>query len=313
LFKTTKISTVTKKNILITGASGLIGKRLTEILLQKGHSVTHLGRSAKKGAIPSFVWDVEQQQMDANALKGIDTIIHLAGAGIADKRWTAQRKKEILESRTHSTELLHKTLKNTANGVKHFISASAIGYYGFDLKGELFDEQSAPGTDYLASVTQQWETSIDKLNELSLRVAKLRIGIVLSQKGGALAPMVIPVKLFAGSPLASGKQMLSWIHIDDLCNMFVHLVENESLQGAYNGTGPYAVSNKDFTKAIGKQLNRPVFLPNVPAFLLKLILGEMADLIIFGSNVSSKKIQDRGFQFQYHTLEASLSNLLDNK
>lgn len=304
---------MTKKNILITGASGLIGKRLTELLLQKGHSVAHLGRSAKKGAIPSFVWNVEQKQLDTNAFKGIDTVIHLAGAGIADKRWTEKRKREILESRTQSTALLYTTLKNTPNEVKHFISASAIGYYGFNLTDELFDEQSAPGTDYLASVTRQWEESIDKLNELPLRVAKLRIGIVLSDKGGALAPMVVPVKLFAGSPLASGEQMLSWIHIDDLCHMFIHLVENESLQGAYNGTGPYAVSNEDFTKAIGRQFNRPIFLPKIPAFLLKLILGEMANLIIFGSNVSSKKIQATGYQFQFNTLEASLSNLLSKK
>lgn len=304
---------MTKKNILITGASGLIGKRLTELLLEKGHSVAHLGRSSKKGAIPSFVWNVEQKQIDTKALEGIDTIIHLAGAGIADKRWTDKRKQEILESRTQSTALLYTALKSQAHQVKHFISASAIGYYGFDLKGELFDEQSAPGTDYLASVTRQWEEAINKLNELPLRVAKLRIGIVLSDKGGALAPMVIPVKLFVGSPLASGKQMLSWIHIDDLCNMFIHLVENESLAGAYNGTGPYAVSNEDFTKAIGKQLNRPVFLPKVPAFLLRLILGEMANLIIYGSNVSSKKIQASGYQFQYDTLEKSLSNLLDKK
>lgn len=304
---------MTKKNILITGASGLIGKRLTELLLQRGHNVSHLGRSEKKGAIPSYIWNVEKKQIDINALKGIDTIIHLAGAGVADKRWTEKRKQEILESRTQSTELLHATLKHTANEVKHFISASAIGYYGFNLKGELFDEQSTPGTDYLASVTRQWEESIDKLNELPLRLAKLRIGIVLSDKGGALAPMVVPVKFFVGSPLASGKQMLSWIHIDDLCKMFVHLVENESLQGAYNGTGPYAVSNEDFTKAIGKQLNRPVFLPKVPAFLLKLILGEMANLIIFGSDVSSKKIQSTGFRFQFNTLEESLRNLLDKK
>lgn len=304
---------MTKKNILISGASGLIGKRLTELLLQKGHSVAHLGRSAKKGAIPSFVWNVEQKQIDTNAFKGIDTVIHLAGAGIADKRWTEKRKWEILESRTQSTALLYTTLKNTPNEVKHFISASAIGYYGFNLTNELFDEQSAPGTDYLASVTRQWEESIDKLNELPLRVAKLRIGIVLSDKGGALAPMVVPVKLFAGSPLASGKQMLSWIHIDDLCHMFIHLVENESLQGAYNGTGPYAVSNEDFTKAIGRQFNRPIFLPKIPAFLLKLILGEMANLIIFGSNVSSKKIQATGYQFQFNTLEESLHDLLDKK
>lgn len=301
---------MTKKNILITGASGLIGQRLTELLLEKGHSVAHLGRNAKKGTVPSFTWNVEKQTIDLQALQGIDTIVHLAGAGIADKRWTEQRKREILDSRIESTQLLYNTLKHTNHTVKNFIAASAIGYYGFDLKGELFTEQSAPGKDFLASVTRQWEESIDHLNALPLRVAKLRIGIVLSDKGGALVPMVTPVKFFAGSALASGKQMLSWVHIDDLCAMFIHLIENDHLQGAFNGTGPYAVSNEAFTLAIAKQLHRPLFLPKVPAFALRLILGEMADLIIYGSDVSSKKIQESGFTFQHKTLEAALANLL---
>ncbi len=301
---------MTKKNILITGASGLIGQRLTELLLEKGHHVSHLGRNAKKGTVPSFTWNVERQSIDSEALNNIDTIVHLAGAGIADKRWTEQRKREILDSRTQSTQLLYNTLKHTNHTIKNFISASAIGYYGFDLKGELFTEDSPAGKDFLASVTRQWEESIDQLNMLPLRVAKLRIGIVLSDKGGALVPMVTPIKFFAGSALASGKQMLSWVHIDDLCNMFIHLIEHENLQGAFNGTGPYAVSNEAFTKAIATQLHRPLFLPNVPAFALKLILGEMADLIIYGSDVSSKKIQENGFSFQYKTLEEALANLL---
>lgn len=304
---------MTKKNILITGASGLIGKRLTELLLQRGHNVSHLGRGTKRDLIPSFTWDVEKNKIDGNALKNIDTIIHLAGAGIADKRWTSKRKQEILESRTKSTDLLNTILRDSKHEVKHFISASAIGFYGFGEGNIEFNEESAPGNDYLATVTKQWEASIDRLNELPIRVAKLRIGIVLSEKGGALASMLTPVKYYVGSPLASGKQMLSWIHIDDLCNMFVYLVENDSLNGAYNGTGPYAVSNEALTKAIARQLKRPVFLPKVPAFLLRLMLGEMANLVIYGSNVSSKKIQDKGFRFQFNNLEDSLRNLLAKK
>lgn len=301
---------MTKKNILITGASGLIGKRLTELLLQKGHQVSHLGRKAKSGTVPSFVWNVEQNVVDPEAFSSADTIVHLAGAGIADKRWTNKRKQEILESRTHSTNLLYKELATQQHAVRSFISASAIGYYGFGTSDEIFTETSRPGTDFLARVTQQWEAEIDRLEKVPLRVAKLRIGIVLSEKGGALKPMLVPIKLFVGSPLASGKQRMSWIHIDDLCAMFIHLIENDHLQGAFNATAPTAVNNREFTHAIAKVLRRPIWLPTVPAFALRLLLGEMADLIIQGSNVSSQKIQQSGFEFQFATLNAALQNLL---
>jgi uncharacterized protein (TIGR01777 family) len=301
---------MTRKNILITGASGLIGTRLTELLLQKGHQVSHLGRKAGQGSEPSFVWDVTAQTMDGKSLHGIDTIVHLAGAGVADKPWTKRRKQEILDSRVLSTQLLYKTLSENKHAVTSFISASAIGYYGFERGHELLTESSSPGSDFLATVTQQWEEAIDKLQELSLRVAKLRIGIVLSEKGGALKPLVTPVKLFIGSPIGTGEQMLSWIHIDDLCAMFVYLIENEGLNGAYNGTGPEAVSNRDFVKAIGRVLHRPVFMPKVPSFAIRMLLGEMADLVLKGSRVSSQKIQNSGFSFQFKTLDECLQNLL---
>jgi uncharacterized protein len=301
---------LTRKNILITGASGLIGSRLTALLLQKGHHVSHLGRIAKHGAVPSFVWNVPDQTIDSTCLTGIDTIIHLAGAGVADKPWTEKRKQEILDSRVQSTQLLYKTLSENKHTVTSFISASAIGYYGFEKGNELLTESSPPGNDFLANVTKQWEDAIDKLEELSLRVAKLRIGIVLSDKGGALKPMVMPVKLWLGSPIGSGEQMLSWVHIDDLCAMFIHLVENETLRGAFNGTGPYAVSNANFVNAIGKVLHKPVFMPRVPSFAIRLLLGEMADLVLKGSRVSSQRIQDAGFSFRFKTLEEALKNLL---
>lgn len=299
-----------KKNILITGASGLIGSRLTELLMQRGYLVSHLGRGVKSGAVPSFSWNIEKETLDSQALVGIDTIIHLAGAGIADKPWSTQRKKEILESRTHSTQLLFKELAKGNHSVSSFISASAIGYYGFSLKETELTEESSPGHDFLATVTGLWEEEIDKLSTLQLRVAKVRIGIVLSEKGGALKPMLLPIKLGLGSPLGSGRQMLSWIHLDDLCNMFIHLAEKDQLSGAFNGTGPYAVSNKEFTKAIAKELGRPLFLPNIPSFVLKLLLGEMADLVLQGSVVSSQKIQNSGFAFRFSSLGEALENLL---
>jgi len=215
------------KKILITGASGLIGSRLTELLLQKGYQVSHLGRSKKTGSVPSFIWDVDKGVLDQQALEGVDTIIHLAGAGVADKRWTESRKKEILESRTKSSLLLYNTLANTNHTVKSVVSASAIGYYGFGFGEEVFTEVSQPGNDYLAQVVKEWEESVDKISSLNLRLVKLRIGIVLSDKGGALVEMAKPIRLGIGAALGTGKQYLSWIHLDDLCAMFIKAVEDE--------------------------------------------------------------------------------------
>jgi uncharacterized protein (TIGR01777 family) len=298
------------QKILVTGASGLVGSRLTAMLLEKGHHVSHLGRSKKTGSIPSFVWNVENKSIDLQALEGVDTIIHLAGAGIADQRWTAQRKKEILESRTHSTQLLVDTLKNHRHAVKTFVGASAIGYYGFGQGEEVFTEESKAGSGFLADVTREWEEQTDTIATLGLRLVKLRIGIVLSEKGGALAEMAKPIRFGVGAPLGSGKQYLSWIHIDDLCAMFIRAAEDQSLQGVYNGVGTNWVTNAELTKAIAHILNRPLWLPNIPTFVMNLILGEMAGMVLNGSKVSSKKIQKTGFQFKYLKLNAALKSLL---
>lgn len=298
------------QKILVTGASGLVGSRLTEMLLEKGHHVSHLGRSKKTGSIPSFVWNVENKFIDLQALDGVDTIIHLAGAGIADQRWTAQRKKEILESRTHSTQLLVDTLKNQRHTVKTFVGASAIGYYGFGQGEEVFTEESKAGSGFLADVTREWEEQTNTIATLGLRLVKLRIGIVLSEKGGALAEMAKPIRFGVGAPLGSGKQYLSWIHIDDLCAMFIKAAEDQSLHGAYNGVGTNWVTNAELTKAIAHILNRPLWLPNIPTFVMNLILGEMAGMVLNGSKVSSAKIQKTGYQFKYLELNEALKSLL---
>jgi len=298
------------KNILITGASGLIGSRLTERLLEQGYSVSHLGRTTRSGRLRSFVWDVNQNQFDRAALEGVDTIVHLAGAGVADKRWTERRKQEILESRTKSTQLLFNELKKGDHTVKTFVSASAIGYYGFESGNETLTENSAAGKDFLANVTRQWEDEANKIETLGIRLVKIRIGIVLSEKGGALKEMSRPIKLFAGSPLGSEHQYMSWIHLDDLCRIFMMAIDDERLRGPYNGTGPYAVTNRELTQAIAKALHKPLILPAVPAFVLKLLLGEMSDIVLQGSVVSSKKIQQAGFKFQFTTLEEALHDLL---
>ncbi|MDZ7650894.1 MAG: TIGR01777 family oxidoreductase [Cytophagales bacterium] len=301
------------KKILITGASGLIGTRLTELLLQKGYQVSHLGRTKKNGRIPSFVWDVEKGTMDTAALEGVQTIIHLAGAGIADKRWTTKRKSEILQSRVQSSALLYTTLQTSVHQVQSVVSASAIGYYGFGLGDKIFTETDHVGNDYLAQVTQQWEQSVDKIGTLNIRVAKLRVGIVLSNLGGALVEMAKPIKLYAGAPLGTGKQYLSWIHIDDLCRLFIKAIDDNEVKGAYNAVSGDWVSNKEFTTLLAKVLNRPLFLPHVPKFIMKLILGEMAMLVLNGSKVSADKIKEAGFIFDFPNLETALRNLLIKK
>ncbi len=298
------------RQILITGASGLVGSRLTKLLIQQGHHVSHLSRSKKEGTIPAVIWDVERSYIDPAALEGVDTIIHLAGAGVAEKRWNDKNKKEILESRTHSSRLLFEKLKENKHQVKNFISASAIGIYGFTLGDFLFTEESNYGNDFLAQVVKQWESEVDMINQLGIRVVKIRIGVVLSEKGGALAQMAVPVKLYVGSPLASGQQYLSWIHIDDLCAIFLKAVNDMQMNGAYNGVAPHPVTNEEMTVAMAKALKRPLWAPNVPAFVLRLVVGEMAGIIINGSNVSSAKIENAGYRFRFPDLNGALEDLL---
>jgi uncharacterized protein len=296
--------------ILITGASGLIGKKLTERLLARGHEVSHLGRRKGTGKVRSFTWDVHRHFIQNGALEGVDTIVHLAGAGIADKPWTESRKREILESRTLSSRLLYEALKNTDHKVKTFVSASAIGYYGFEDENRMLTENDGPGSDYLAHVVRKWEEEVDEIAGLGLRVVKIRVGIVLSREGGALPEIAKPVRLYAGAPLGSGNQHLSWIHVDDLCSAFVMATEDERFNGAYNGVGPYPVTNKELTRAIGRTLNKPVILPAVPGFILRMLFGEMADLVLRGSKVSSQKLLSMGFEYRFNTLEDALQDLL---
>jgi uncharacterized protein (TIGR01777 family) len=299
------------KNILITGASGLIGSRLTKKLHERGHTVTHLGRGgSKKNKINSYVWDIEKQYVDPDAFRDIDAVIHLAGAGVADKRWTKSRKQEILESRTRSSQLLFKALSENKNKVGLVISASAIGYYGFDRDDEIFTESTSPGKDFLADVVCRWEEEVDKLNALALRVVKIRIGIVLSKEGGVIKEVARPVKLFVGSPLGTGDQYVSWIHIEDLCEIFMKAVEDETLSGAYNATAITPVTNRDLTKAIADALHRPMFMPAVPAWILKLLLGELSDIVVRGSRVSSDKIRRAGFQFKFNDVQEAVTDLL---
>lgn len=299
------------KKILITGGTGLVGKVLTQSLLEKGYQVAYLSRAKKQIAnVEVYEWDIVNQKIDEEAFKDLEGVIHLAGAGVADKSWTSARKKEILESRTESTKLLHQYLSQLESKPKAFISASAIGIYG-DSGEVLMTEDSPQASDFLADVTKKWEKEIDSIANLGIRTVKLRIGVVLSPDGGALAKLVQPIRMGAGAALGSGKQYMSWIHIQDLANMFLWALENDKAQDAYNAVAPSPVSNSEMTQQIAKVLKKPLILPNVPSFAMKLMLGEMASIVLAGSKVSSQKIETAGFEFQFADLQETLKSLLN--
>lgn len=297
------------KHILLTGGSGLVGDDLTQLLLSKGYSVSHLSREAGNDPkVKTYLWNIHKGQIDEKCIDGVDTIVHLAGAGIADKRWTEKRKKEIIESRTKSIGLIYGLLQSKPHGVKSVISAAATGYYN-DRGDELLTEESKPSDDFLGNCCVQWEKAVDKGSELGLRVLKFRTGVVLTDKGGALPKLALPIKLGFGSPLGSGKQWVPWIHHQDVINLYFYGIENNGLKGAFNMVAPNPVTNKQLTKAVAVQLHRPVWLPNVPAFALKLLLGEMSTIVLGSSKVSAQKIEATHFKFSFPTIEAALADI----
>ncbi|HNP17308.1 MAG TPA: TIGR01777 family oxidoreductase [Fulvivirga sp.] len=299
------------KTILITGGTGMLGSHLTQLLLSNNHTIKYLSRTpGTKNGIQSYQWDVVTQTIDDQAFDNVDTIIHLAGAGIVDKKWTPKRKKEILESRTKSAQLIKSTLERIPHNVETFISASAIGYYGWDTGGVWKKEESRFGDDFLATVTKAWESEADEIEKLNIRVAKIRIGVILSKNGGALPELIKPIKFGFAAALGSGEQFMSWIHIEDLCRIFIHLIENKELSGVFNGVAPNPETNATMTKLAARALNRPYFLPNVPGFILRLILGQRASLVLGGSRVSSEKIEAQNFNFNFSNLQPALADLL---
>jgi len=296
------------KKILITGATGLVGTELKKHLISKGYEVNTLSR--KKDNNPNnFVWDVYKGTIDADCLNGVDAIIHLAGEPVADKKWTDERKKQIIDSRVKSTELLFKTIKSKPdNQLKSFISASAVGFYG-DCGDEILTEESPNGYGFLAECCKLWEDAIDQGKKLSLRIVKLRTGIVLSNHGGALPQLDKPVKLFAGAALGTGKQWTPWLHIDDMVEMYIEAIENLKMENCYNACAPFPVTNKALTKAIAKHLHRPVWPIKIPKKALELLLGERVEAVLMSNNTSAQKILDAGFKFKFTHLEDALKDL----
>ncbi|MFM6953387.1 MAG: TIGR01777 family oxidoreductase [Sphingobacteriaceae bacterium] len=302
------------KTIVISGGTGLIGQRLCKALLDKGHTVRILSRSATPNIdkrITAYTWNVDKNELDARCFEGADVVIHLAGEAIVDKPWTSARKKAIIESRTASIRLIYSALKNSKNNsVKTLISAAAIGFYS-DRGDEILNESSPAGTGFLAESCIAWEQAIDEGEVLGLRIVKFRTGIVLDKEGGALPPMALPVKLGLGASLGSGKQWISWIHWQDVVNMYVFALEQGTLKGVYNMAAPEPITNKAFTQALAKQFKRPLWLPGVPSILLKAILGERSVAILGSTRVQVAKIQEAGFSFLYPSISSALKELYD--
>ena len=298
--------------VLITGATGLIGTELVSLLLQNGISVNYLTTSKNKIVnelnYNGFYWSPEQGIIDENCLMGVDSIINLAGANIS-KRWTNSYKQEIIESRLLSSALLFKAIKNNPNQVKQIVSASGTSIYPNSDK-VIYDENSTQvNNSFLGNVVVKWEESVDKFASLGLKVCKLRTGIVLSTKGGALVEMLKTIKIGLGSSFGSGKQIQTWIHIHDIASLYYFAIKND-LDGVYNAISPNPVSNEELTFTIAKVLKKPLFMPNIPKFILKFILGEMHELLFENRNLSAKKIIDKGFVFKYKTIDEALKNIL---
>ena len=297
--------------ILITGATGLVGKELVKLLLAKNHSVNYLTTSKSKIEsklnYQGFYWNPQLGKIDENCVYGVDVIIHLAGANIA-KRWTDKYKQEIVESRTLSSELLYNMVKKHSNQVKQIISASGTAVYPESFS-KVYDESTQQTEDsFLSNVVKKWEESVNRFQVLNIKVCKLRTGIVLSNEGGALPEMVKPITIGFGAAMGSGKQMQSWIHINDLINIYCFAMDNQ-LEGTYNAVSPNPLSNQALTIAIARRLKKTIFLPNIPQFIMKLVLGEMSYLLFSSKNLSAKMIIDKGFQFQFSKIDKALGDL----
>ena len=294
------------KKVLISGGTGLIGTALRQKLLARGYGVNLLSRHPKKAdSGNTFGWDISSQTIDPKSFEGVSHIIHLAGAGIADKRWTDDRKKTIIDSRVDSAKLLLSGAKSAGIDLKGFISASGINYYGSKTTENIYTETDPPSADFIGECCVKWEAAADEFQSIT-RVVKLRTGVVFSPKGGALERIAQPVKLGFGAPLGSGKQYMPYIHIDDLCEMYIRAIEDEKMTGAYNACNGDPVTNTELTKAIAKVLLKPLWLPNVPSFALKMLFGEMASILLGGSRASADKIKSTGFEFQFENLQDTL-------
>ena len=296
--------------VLIAGGSGLIGNYLAKYLKDKGYTVRILSREKKCiNRFPRFLWDFATGYIDEKAFDNIDYIINLAGENIGSKSWSKNRKKDLLTSRIDSTKLLYEKTIEFNSSLKSFITASAVGYYGAITSEKIFQETDKPAKDFLGNICEKWEIGSQLFAANDIRTVQLRTGLVLTPKGGALEKIANPIKKGFGAVLGNGKQYVPWIHIKDLCRIYEFALRNSKIEGAYNVVAPEYIDQKDFTHTLAKTLKKKTWMPNMPAFMLKWLLGEKSDLVLFGSRISTQKILKSGFDYKYTSLDHALTSL----
>jgi uncharacterized protein (TIGR01777 family) len=300
--------------ILISGGTGLVGKALTKRLIIEGHDIRILSRNPQSSSqLKSFYWNVEKQEIDEKAFENVEHIVHLAGSGIADKRWTNARKQDIIDSRVNSMKLITDVVKKKNIKLKSFVGASAIGIYGMTTSEKIFSEIDNGTDDFLKQSCAQWENSYQQIQTLSSKNCIIRIGVVLSKDGGALKKLLPLFQLGLGSAVGSGKQYMPWIHIEDLVSVFHEALFNSNYNGIYNAVSSEKTTSDSFSKQLAKSLSKPFFLPRVPAFVLKVLFGEMANVLLEGSPISNQKLIHAGFKLKYPTLSEALQEIVAKK
>lgn len=293
-------------NILITGGSGLLGQRLTQQLQAAGHEVVWLGRSGRNKKVKTAVWNPAKGIIDQDAVNAADAIIHLVGANVAAEKWTARYKRVIIDSREQSGQLLVSAIKKRSRPLSVFVSASATGWYGLITDDRMHKEDEPPAKDFFGETCQRWEAATAELDNITRRVV-FRIGVVISKDGGAFPKLAAPVRVGIGSALGSGDQWIPWIHIDDVVGMMKLALDNDQLRGIYNAAAPNQITQHDFTVAVAQHYRRPLWLPKVPAFVLKMMLGEMSGIVLEGCRVDIHRIRNAGYRYKYETIQQAIA------
>ena len=298
--------------LLIAGATGLIGKELVRQCRESGIEINYLTTRKEKikqeDGIQGFYWNPSEGEIDTSAFEGVNAIINLAGATVS-KRWTSAYKKQILDSRIQTAELLHSSLKSMSHEVTHYVSSSGISVYPSSMTKLYSEEEKEISDTFLGKVVEEWETAADAFKSLGIKVAKIRTGIVLDENDGALANLVSPIKMGMGAPLGNGEQWQSWIHVEDIAGIYLFIIKNQ-LEGVYNGVAPNPVTNKRMTRVIASELEKPLWMPKVPGFGLKLMLGEMSEIVLESQLVSAEKIETAGYKFHFVNIEKAIEDLL---
>lgn len=299
------------KKVLITGGSGLVGSALTKKLLENGYKVNWLSRSEKENTnVSTYLWDTKHNFIDKNAFQGVSCIVHLAGANILKKAWTKNYRKRIADSRIQTAQLLFEYVKKLAIPLQSFVSASATGYYGTFTSPQIITEKAPCGHDFLAKVCVDWEAKAQQFQEIGIRSVCMRTGIVLSKNGGALPPLQKTIQLGIGTPLGSGKQYMPWIHIADLVAIYMKAIQENTMHGAYNATASEALTNEELVTQLAHHLKKPLWLPSLPEFVLKALMGQRANLLLKGSRMANKRILKANFSFQFPQFAQALEDIL---